>query len=64
MLPGLATLVKAFPDDMHPASIQGFMSTPQEDLRVKGERLTPVEWLVHGGNPQALIAILDSFLQS
>jgi hypothetical protein len=64
LLPGLVILVKGLPDDMHPASIQGFMSTPQEDLLVDGERVTPVEWLLHGGDPQALVDILDSFLQS
>lgn len=64
VLPGLAALVKGLPEDMHPASIQGFMTTPQEDLLVNGERMTPVEWLLHGGDPQALVDILDSFLQS
>lgn len=64
VLPGLATLVKAFPDDMHPASIQNFMATPQESLRVNGHRLTPTEWLLHGGDLQAVVDIIDSFLQS
>jgi hypothetical protein len=64
VLPGLARLVSGFPDDKHPASILGFMSTPQESLRVDDERLTPVEWLLQGGNPQRLVDILESFLQS
>jgi hypothetical protein len=64
VLPGLARLVSAFPDDKHPASILGFMSTPQESLLVDNERLTPVEWLQQGGNPQKLLDILVSFLQS
>ncbi|TFD73272.1 hypothetical protein [Cryobacterium fucosi] len=64
VLPGLAALVKAFPHDMHPASIQGFMSTPQASLRANGEHMTPPEWLLHGGDPQALVNILDSVLQS
>ena len=64
VLPGLATLVKAFPGDIHPASIQGFMTTPQADLRANSEPMTPVEWLLHGGDPQTLVSILDSFLQS
>ncbi|MGO4689466.1 hypothetical protein [Glaciibacter sp. 2TAF33] len=63
VLPGLATIVEAF-GDKHPASIKGFMSTPQEDLLVDGERLTPPEWLLQGGDPEALVDILDSFLQS
>ncbi|TFB59033.1 hypothetical protein E3N86_12385 [Cryobacterium sp. Hz7] len=64
LLPGLAALVKGLPEDMRPASIQGFMLTPQEDLLVEGRRVTPVEWLLHAGDPQALVDILDSFLQS
>jgi hypothetical protein len=64
VLQGLTTLIKAFPDDMHPASIQNFMATRQENLLVNGDRMTPVEWLLHSGDPQALVDILDSFLQS
>lgn len=64
VLPGLAAVIKAFPSDKHPASIKGFMSTPQESLLIDGERVTPAEWLLHGGNTQAVVDILDSFLQS
>lgn len=63
VLPGLASVVTAF-QDKHPASIQGFMSTPQASLLVDGKRMTPPEWLLHGGEPQAVVNILDSFLQS
>lgn len=64
VLPGLPVLVKAFPADMHAASIQGFMETPQESLRVGGKPVTPPEWLLHGGEPRQVTAILDSLLQS
>lgn len=64
VLPGLATVVKAFPADMQPATIQGFMTTPQESLRVDDEAVTPPEWLLHGGDPRNVVAILDSLLQS
>ena len=63
VLPGLAALVQGLPADMHPASVQGFMTTPQEDLRVDGIGMTPVDWLLRGGDPQALLEILGSFLQ-
>ncbi|TFC12523.1 hypothetical protein [Cryobacterium sp. MDB2-10] len=63
VLPGLTVLVQGLPADMHPASIKGFMRTPQEDLRVDGERMTPVDWLLHGGDARALVSILGSFLQ-
>jgi hypothetical protein len=48
----------------HPASIQDFMSTPQSSLRVDDERLTPPAWLIQGGDPPAIVKILNSFLQS
>lgn len=64
VLPGLAAVVSAFPDDLHPATIQGFMTTRQSELSAGGEAMTPVEWLRHGGDTQAVVDILDSFLQS
>lgn len=63
VLPGLPALVRAFPEDMHPASIQGFMAAPQVDLLIDGKAATPIEWLLHGGDPQELADILDGFLQ-
>ena len=64
ILPHLAQLVEAFSDDMHPSTILGFMQTPQEDARLNGVQLTPVEWLVRGGDVQRLVDILGSFLLS
>lgn len=64
LLPDLALLVSALPDDMHPATVLGFMSAPQRSLLIDNERLTPVEWLLKGGRPQKLVDILESFLQS
>ncbi|NUU06433.1 DNA-binding protein [Leifsonia sp. C5G2] len=64
VLPGLSQLIAAVPADMHPASLQNFMATPQEDLLIDGREVTPVEWLRLGGDPQEVVDILDSFLQS
>jgi len=64
VLPGMAVLASAFPADMHPASILGFMSTPQSSARVHGEPATPVSWLISGGDPEHLRGILESFLMS
>lgn len=65
-LPHLASVVEAFPEDWHPAGVEAFMTVPKSSL-VSGEsseRMTPVEWLMSGGDPQAVVDILDSFLQS
>lgn len=64
VLPGLSLVISALPQDMHPASVQNFMSTPQEDLLIDDHEVTPVEWLRLGGDPQEVVDILDSFLQS
>lgn len=57
-LPGLSVLVKAIPSTMHPASVLGFMTTPQDDLLVEDEAVTPVEWLSGGGDPQEVVDLL------
>lgn len=66
IVPHLAAVVDAFPEGWHPASIEGFMTTPQRDLpaRIDGAAgddayLTPVEWLVGGGNPDDIVRILE-----
>jgi len=64
VLPGLAALVKGIPDDMHASSVLHFMATPQEDLLIDDEEVTPTEWLRLGRPPQDVVDILDSFLQS
>lgn len=66
LIPGLATLVKAIPEDMHPVAVQGFMTTDQQDLRTPllGWTSNPVKWLKSGGDVQAVVDLLDSFLQS
>lgn len=64
VLPGLAAVIAAFPRDMHPATIRGFMSTPQRSARISGVPVTPVEWLLDAGDPQIVRHILDGFLLS
>lgn len=63
-LPRLAAVVEAFPEDWHPATIEGFMTTPQENLRIGDASATPVEWLLNDGDPRKIVGILGSFLQS
>lgn len=58
-LPGLSAVVKAIPDTMHPASVLGFMTTPQSDLLVDDEAVTPVEWLKGGGDVQEVVDLLS-----
>lgn len=48
LLPGLDEVVPAIPGHLHPAVVQGFMSSPQDDL----DSRTPVEHLRTGGDPE------------
>jgi len=57
-LPGLRALVAAIPGSMHPASVLGFMGTPQEDLLVGQDKATPRQWLIGGGEVQQVLDIL------
>ncbi|PYY34479.1 hypothetical protein DEJ32_14830 [Curtobacterium sp. MCPF17_046] len=54
----LSTLIEAFDDDMHPASILGFMTTPHSSTRIDGIPIDPVEWLARGREVQPLVEIL------
>lgn len=64
LLPHLAFLIASIPVDMHPATVLGFMQTPQRSAHVDGQRVTPGEWLLRGGDPQVLRDIFDAFLMN
>jgi len=51
VLPGLAEVVPAVPEHLHPSVVEGFMTTGQDELEAR----TPIEYLATGGNP-ALVA--------
>lgn len=51
VLPGLAPVLAAVPDDQPPLVVAGFMTTPQPDLLMDGEPATPRDWLLGGGDP-------------
>ncbi len=53
-LPGLAAVLAALPEGMHPRDVEGFMTTQQDALRLRGRPTTPREWLLSGGNPAAV----------
>ncbi len=60
LLPNLAHLLESFlPDERHPASLQGFMTVPKDDLLFHGEWQSPVQWLLHGGSPDLIDDILE-----
>jgi excisionase family DNA binding protein len=52
VLPGLARVLAALPDDQPALVVAAFMTTPQEDLRSGSRAITPCEWLRSGGDPE------------
>lgn len=49
---GLDRVLPALPENLHPLSVAGFLTTPQPGLIRKGQLVTPLEWLATGGDLQ------------
>jgi hypothetical protein len=54
VLPGLEAVLGAIPDDQPPLVVAAFMTTPQRELRLDGEPVTPRQWLLASGDPEAV----------
>ncbi|WP_344033659.1 hypothetical protein [Paeniglutamicibacter psychrophenolicus] len=52
---GLRKIIPAFPDQFHPLSIERFMTEPNDELH----SMSPVQWLVSGGDPDAVAKLAD-----
>lgn len=61
VLPGLRAVLAELPDDQPPLVIAAFMSTPQRELIIHDEPVSPRSWLLAGGDP-ARVAVLMSVL--
>lgn len=58
-IPGLRTLLAALPTDLHPLEVAGFTTTPDGDLTVDDEPISPREWLVSGGDIRLVIELIE-----
>ncbi|WEF21338.1 MULTISPECIES: hypothetical protein [Microbacterium] len=64
-IPHLPLLVRAIPSDWDPADVEGFMTTPQDELRPsddandRNEWMTPIEWLAAAKDPAPVVGILE-----
>jgi hypothetical protein len=47
-VPYLSQLLKALPQDLHPVEVFSWLSTPNADLELRGQELTPLQWLLAG----------------
>ena len=58
LIPGISIVNRSFRPDLDPRTVEGFLASQSVDLVVAGSRVTPLEWLNAGGDPEpvALIA--------
>jgi len=55
-LRGLREVIASLPERMHPLSVEGFMTAPQDEL----DGRTPVEWLATGGDVSAVVELAET----
>jgi hypothetical protein len=57
---GLDQVLRVLPGDLHPLSVAGFLTTPQADLRIGGQPLSPLDWLRSGGDVRPVLNVADA----
>lgn len=60
-IPGLAEVLAAMPEDLHPLSVAGFFLTRQHDLVLDDEPVSAKAWLEAGRPVASVVALTDSF---
>jgi hypothetical protein len=59
LVPGLPEVLRALPDDLHPLERSGFLTGRRPELRLRGRDLSPVEWLLRGGEVADAVAAAE-----
>ena len=57
-IPGLRAMLAILPADIHPLEVAGLMITPDPDLVVADEPVSPRDWLIGGGDIGAVVALV------
>ncbi|MGZ0069478.1 hypothetical protein [Microbacterium arborescens] len=63
LLPGLKQVIQALPDDLDPASVEGLMTSEQDNLLLQDSPVTPREWLQAGGSVDDVIDVIEGIDQ-
>jgi hypothetical protein len=58
IIPGFGELAPAL-SDLHPVDVFNWFTLPHVDLEVRDRSVSPREWLLSGGSPRRLVALLD-----
>ena len=61
-VPGLDVVLAAVPEDVHPLSVLGLLTTPQPDLRLENVEVSIIEWLDAGGEAKQALDVVDAYL--
>ncbi len=54
---GLGAVLRAATDDLHPVELWRWLSLPDPDLEIGDVSVSPMEWLLSGGDPERVAAI-------
>lgn len=57
-IPGLRAVLAALPSDLHPLEVAGFMTTPDPDLTVGADPVSPRDWLRGGGDSHTVVDLI------
>jgi hypothetical protein len=57
LLPGLENVMPLLHDDLHPIAVQNWFTSPNTDLLIRDEQVSPRQWLLSGRNPDDLARI-------
>jgi hypothetical protein len=60
LIPGLERVVPALDPALNPVAVYQWFTFPDVDLAIDGEPTSPRAWLLHGGNPGAVIPLADA----
>lgn len=52
VIPGLGDVLPGIAEDIHPQAVSGFFLSPNPDLVINGQEVSPVEWLSEGRDPR------------
>lgn len=57
LVPGLSPVVRALPEDLHPVAIARWLTTPNPDLELGDQVVSPLAWLRSGADPQRVATV-------
>ena len=57
VIPHLGRVLAVIPTGAHPVTVRRFMVTPDDELVIDGDPVTPRRWLASGGDPETVAAL-------